>query len=285
MAVDLTSEDHSTDERESGVQRRAREAVMEAAPGQRVPPTIPPPLRSLGPHVDQTAAPVTNWVMPDVEDLRALWEIDLELARSDQGPIPIITTVAEKTWVWSDLHLGDRGALQAFDRPLGDVDQMNRHLLREWRCRVRSDDTIICLGDIAHPDAWRDRRQVLDIRDCPGKRVLVLGNHDVDPLNPLNALVIDRTEATLAAPGNPSLVLTHVPLRRVPAGWVNVHGHIHQERSPTDERHINVSVEQLDYRPARMSDIRRLARRLVKGTSVPGETTRVRLDLVEHAMT
>ena len=57
VAADWTSEDHSTDERESGMQRRAREAVMEAAPGQRVPPTIPPPLRSLGPHVDQTAAP------------------------------------------------------------------------------------------------------------------------------------------------------------------------------------------------------------------------------------
>ena len=57
VAADWTSEDHSTDERESGVQRRAREAVMEAAPGQRVPPTIPPPLRSLDPHVDQTVAP------------------------------------------------------------------------------------------------------------------------------------------------------------------------------------------------------------------------------------
>ena len=40
--------------------------------------------------------------MPDLEDLRDLWEIDLELAGSDQGPIPIITTPPEGTWVWSD---------------------------------------------------------------------------------------------------------------------------------------------------------------------------------------
>ncbi len=66
--------------------------------------------------------------MPDVEDLRDLWEIDLELVGSDQGPIPIITTVAEKTWIWSDLHLGDPGALQAFDRPFGDVDQMTSRM-------------------------------------------------------------------------------------------------------------------------------------------------------------
>ena len=54
--------------------------------------------------------------MPDLEDLRDLWEIDLELAGSDQGPIPIITTTPEKAWVWSDLHFGDRGALYAFQR-------------------------------------------------------------------------------------------------------------------------------------------------------------------------
>ena len=55
---------------------------------------------------------------------------------------------------------------------------MNRHLLAEWRRLVGPDDTIICLGDVAHPDAWRDPRLMLDLRGCPGHRVLVLGNHD-----------------------------------------------------------------------------------------------------------
>ena len=190
----------------------------------------------------------------------------------------------ETTWIWSDLHLGDEMSLEVFDRPFRTVHEADREMMTAWRDVVDIDDTIVCLGDIG-VDGSVDETKAAQWNDAPGIKWLVVGNHDVDPLNPLNALVIDRTEATLAAPGNPSLVLTHVPLRRVPAGWVNVHGHIHQERSPTDERHINVSVEQLDYRPARMSDIRRLARGLVKGTSVPGETTRVRLDLVEHAMT
>ena len=119
----------------------------------------------------------TNSTAPGHGSTCATWEIDPELAGSNQGPIPIVTTPAEKTWVWSDLDFGDRGARYAFQGPFGDVDQRNRHLLREWRRRVRSDDTIICLGDVAHPDAWRDRRLVLDIRDCPGKGVLVLGNH------------------------------------------------------------------------------------------------------------
>ena len=125
-----------------------------------------------------------------------IWETDLELeapadagsgagaeaqlARAMQGAaIPIIETPPERTWIWSDLHLDDRSVLFSWDRPFAYVEQMNHHLLREWRRRVRPGDTIICLGDVAHPDAWRNRRLVLDVRGCPGQRLLILGNHDL----------------------------------------------------------------------------------------------------------
>ena len=85
-----------------------------------------------------------------------------------------------------------------------------------------------------------------------------------------------RTAVTLAAPGEPPLLLTH--------GCVNVHGHVHQKESPSRNRHINVSVEQLNYRPAKLSDIRRLARRLLEGRTVPGDSTRARLNVVERIM-
>ena len=92
---------------------------------------------------------------------------------------------------------------------------------------------------------------------------------------------MDRTVVTLAAPGDPPLLLTHVPLLQVPVGCVNVHGHVHQKESPTRNRHINVSVEQLNYRPAGLCDIRRLACRLLEGRTVPGHSTRARLNIVE----
>ena len=78
-------------------------------------------------------------------------------------------------------------------------------------------------------------------------------NHDVDPVNHVRPLAVDRTAVTLAAPGEPPLLLTHVPLLQVPAGWVNVHGHVHRNESPSRIRHINVSVEQLNY-PAREAE-------------------------------
>ena len=67
-------------------------------------------------------------------------------------------------------------------------------------------------------------------------------------------------------------------------GWVNIHGHVYQQDSPSSNRHINVSVEQLNCRPVRLSDVRRLTRRLMEGRTVPGPSTRARLNIVEIAM-
>ena len=58
----------------------------------------------------------------------------------------------------------------------------------------------------------------------------------------------------------PPLVLTHLPLRKVPAGAVNVHGHLHRAGGPTD-RHVNVSVEHTDYAPVGLTYVLELAGR------------------------
>ena len=82
----------------------------------------------------------------------------------------------------------------------------------------------------------------------------------------------------LAAPGNPPLLMTHIPLIEVPHGTINVHGHIHDKATPTANQHINVSVEQLGHAPVNLQDIRQLARRLVEGRNIPAwETTGERL--------
>ena len=73
--------------------------------------------------------------------------------------------------------------------------------------------------------------------------------------------------------GDPPLFVTHVPLRNVPPGCVNVHGHLHQGRVRGRTRHINVSVKQVHYRPRALTRIGRLAARIVKGEVVRGRTT------------
>ena len=82
--------------------------------------------------------------------------------------IPIIETPPERTWIWSDLHLADRSILLVWNRLFWSIEEMNRHLLTRWSERVGASDTIICLGDVGHPDSWRDRRLVVGVRDCSG---------------------------------------------------------------------------------------------------------------------
>ena len=187
------------------------------------------------------------------------------------------------TWIWSDLHLGHEHSRSVFGRPFRTAAAADEAMMEAWYEQVAESETIICLGDVtvdgealAHHQEWWQK--------APGAKWLVLSSHDVDPVNQIHPFEIDRTAVTLHGAGEPPLLLTHVPLLQVPHGAVNVHGHLHEQESPTPNRHVNVSVEQLNYRPARLSEIRRLARRMLEGRTVPGHTTRARLNVVERAM-
>ena len=85
------------------------------------------------------------------------------------------------------------------------------------------------------------------------------GNHDHAHIRRLRRAFDVAACAHFA--GEPHLLFTHVPLDDVPAGCVNVHGHVHRKTS-VDACRINVCVEQIGYRPIPVSDVRRLARRL-----------------------
>ena len=86
---------------------------------------------------------------------------EAQLARAMQrAAIPIIETPPERTWIWSDLHLADRSILLVWNRPFRS-EKMNRHLLARWTERGGAGDSIICLGDVGHPDAWRDQRLIV----------------------------------------------------------------------------------------------------------------------------
>ena len=137
---------------------------------------------------------------------------------------------------------------------------MDDVLFDRWQSAVGPDDSVVCLGNVGTgPGLTR-------LQALPGRKVLVFGNHD------RSAKGFDVVCGSLYAHGDPPLLLTHVPLRRVPPGCV-LHGHLHVGRVRGSLVHINVSVEQIGYRPRLLTDIRRLAAVLVTGKTVPGRTT------------
>ena len=93
-------------------------------------------------------------------------------------------------------------------------------MMEAWYEQVDGSETIICLGD-ATVDGEALARHQEWWRKAPGAKWLALGNHDVDPVNRIRPLDIDRTAVTLYAAGDPPLLLTHVPLLQVPQGAVH----------------------------------------------------------------
>lgn len=182
----------------------------------------------------------------------------------------------ERAWAWSDLHIGHSNIIRYANRPFADVQAMDACLYANWKAAVGADDALIFVGDVAledalRPDTWQR------IRAGRGRmKRLVFGNHDLTHSGRLRVDGFDDICSVLCADGDPPLAFTHLPLAEVPAGWVNVHGHTHNE-PPGRSPHINVSVEQIDYRPLALSRIRALARELAAGRYPPGATTLQRI--------
>ena len=185
----------------------------------------------------------------------------------------------ERTLVWSDLHLGHANIIEYQDRPFLDVDEMDAALWAAWHETVGPDDTLVCVGDLAMGAAVCEATWER-VRGAPGRtKVLVVGNHDLGSGGTLRVGGFHRTKAVLVSVGAPPLIWTHAPLPDVPEGHVNIHGHTHGRRG--DGRHINVSVEQLEYRPVGLDRLRRLAAVLVGGDEPPGATTLAQVRHVE----
>lgn len=184
-------------------------------------------------------------------------------------------------WVWSDQHLGHANIIRYCNRPFADVAEMDEAFYANWEATVGAEDTVVFVGDLAMGAALH--AETFDrIRQMPGARkILIAGNHDVTGRGGyLRVEGFDTVNAMLIAAGEPPLAFTHLPLREVPEGWINIHGHTHAQ-PPRESPHINVSVEQLDYAPVRLSRLRTLARALVVGKYPRGATTLKRLEALE----
>ena len=177
-----------------------------------------------------------------------------------------------RTWIWSDLHIGHYEILTHANRPFATVTGMNKAIHDAWDRTVGDADTIICLGDVAVP-AVMYGYGFDSISAMPGHKVLVFGNHDLDHTGAIPEMGFDEVHPTLYAETDPPLLLTHMPLRKLPAGFVNVHGHTHDNVGARWPLHVNVSVEQIHYRPVRLDEIVALARALLDGAWFAGATT------------
>lgn len=163
-------------------------------------------------------------------------------------------------FVISDTHFGhaniltfrdDRGELIR-GKKFSNVYQMDEYMIEKWNSVVKPEDIIYHLGDVTF-----DNKNFGSVFSrLNGKKRLVVGNHD--DIKYLSRFFPKVNMWRLFKEFG--LLLTHVPIHESGLGRagdnpVNVHGHIHQNKSPT-KQHFNVSVEAIDYTPISLEEIR-----------------------------
>ena len=79
---------------------------------------------------------------------------------------------------------------------------MDAALLEAWRSATAPDETIICAGDVALAGALGAKR-LAALAACPGRKLLVRGNHDFNRRGAPAETGADQAAMTLLLPGDP----------------------------------------------------------------------------------
>ena len=163
-----------------------------------------------------------------------------------------------KIFVISDTHFNHANILGFKDyigkpcREFDNVDQMNEAMMDNWVSVVGPKDTVIHCGDVLF---GLDKVDWLtaNFAKLPGKKRLVLGNHDnpkhLAPFFKDIQMWIDMSDKGFLFSHTPQHASTLAESHRFGTGKVlNVHGHIHTNPSP-EGPYKCVCVEQTNFTP------------------------------------
>ena len=175
-------------------------------------------------------------------------------------------------WLCSDHHFGHEKTCTVFKRddgsplrPFSSAEEMNEELVRRHNERVRPNDKVYFLGDVAIA-----RKSLSVLGRLNGDKVLIRGNHDIFKLEDYTAHFRDIRGYHVMD----GLILSHVPVHEESLGrfGCSIHGHLHANRvmkprgvdaktgeilygKEIDPRYFNVSVEQIDFAPILFEDV------------------------------
>ena len=184
-------------------------------------------------------------------------------------------------WVSSDPHFSHEGMLRFLDingepmRKFASVDEMDQRILDEHNGLVKTSDHFYCLGDVA---MRQSNVKIASLLNSNHKR-LVRGNHDIYRTKTYLDAGFKEIYATRYfepdKPGGVTLLFSHYPLHpnSIKPGWVNVHGHVHNNIVPgaLGPKYLNVSLEVTDYKPLNIEELRSIGAAQLRGIFAPAE--------------
>lgn len=159
----------------------------------------------------------------------------------------------------SDMHFGHESFYKKFKladgsnaRPFKDANHCDETIIENWNKTVSPNDRVYVVGDISI-----GKRHIEKIGRCTGKKVLIKGNHDTEKLS-VYAQYFEDVRGSHQFKG---AVITHIPIHPESLGrWgLNIHGHLHTN-NVEDTRYFNVSVEQINYTPISLEEIKKITK-------------------------
>lgn len=155
----------------------------------------------------------------------------------------------------SDTHLEHTNIIKYTGRPFKNIDEMEKCIVHNWNKTVDEGSIVYHLGDFT-----RNSSLVKTLVDkLNGKIFLIKGNHDTKSTSFYNSCGL-TVLPNLTKLEEYKLILSHKPLddKMIPLGYTNIHVRIHnKELDDTFDKskHINVSVEQINYTPINLEDL------------------------------
>lgn len=172
-------------------------------------------------------------------------------------------------WFISDTHFFHTNIIKFCERPFNNTHEMNEALIDNWNAVVKDNDYVYHLGDVA---MGQDKALPRILSRLKGRKRLIVGNHDKLKSQALQ----DYFEKIMLWHGFKEFNFTasHMPLKEghFRDGAFNVHGHLHRNKVMLkdmlveDPRYINVCVENTNYRPIHLDEIRGLIAKASDGS-------------------
>lgn len=177
----------------------------------------------------------------------------------------------------SDQHMGHSKPYDTFTRENGtflradlasNADEGDELMIERHNARVKPNDRVYFVGDFCF-----SKKHIHKMDRMNGRKVLIKGNHDTLELKEYLPYV-DDIRGSHQFDG---MIITHIPVHVQSLGrWgFNVHGHLHANRvmhslqrtsnavgpyyytEEIDHRYFNVSVEQINYTPISLEEIKK----------------------------
>lgn len=153
----------------------------------------------------------------------------------------------------SDWHLFHNNILNLADRPFSDIEEMHKKLIENYKREVSSKDEVWFIGDMG---MYHAEEIAKIIRNLPGRKYLIKGNHDIRNLECKNlrmcfAKIVNYAE--IVDKGR-HVVLSHYPFEEWNGfyrGWYHIHGHVHNKAYLLNQisNRFNASVDDCGFTP------------------------------------